>query len=85
MYGMLHFWCDFISPQFVLILNGLSESRMYDTYFVLQNPMSIESLSNMMIYFILTACANEQCNTSHLITGYYFLIDKLPPITLLSS
>ena len=77
MYGMLHFWCDFIVPTFVLILNGLFESCMFDTYIVLQNTVSVKSLSNMMSYFILTACANEQCNPDHPITGYSFLINKL--------
>ena len=39
--------------------------------------MFADSLSNRISSFILTACANEQCNYAHTITGYSFLLDKL--------
>ena len=59
MYGMSHFWCNFIIPLCVLILNGLSKCHIFDTYFGLHNTVSVESLYNMISSFILTAFANE--------------------------
>ena len=85
MYGLSQLWCDLISPQFVLILNVLSKSRMFDTYLGVQKNVSVEALSNKISSLILTICANEQCNTDHPITGYSFLIDKLLTIVILLS
>ena len=85
LYGMSHFQCDLISPQYVLILNGLSKSSMFDTYFGLQKTMSVDSLSNSISSFIFIACANKQCNTDHPITGYSLFLGKLIPLVILLS
>ena len=85
MYGMSHFWCNFISPWFVLILNGLSESNMFYMYFGSHKNVSIESMSNRISSFMLTTCTNEQFNPDHPINVFSFLLDKMLPIFLLSS
>ena len=71
MYGMLHFWCDLISPPLILILNTLSESRMFDVYFGLRNTVSVGKKSNSLSSFILAACPKEECNNAHIIAGSY--------------
>ena len=83
MYVMSHLWCDFISPPFLLILNLLSKSCMFDTHFGLQKTVSVESMSNRISSFVFMACANEQCNPEHPITGSSFLLDKLLLLMLL--
>ena len=85
MYGMSYFWCDFISPPFVLMLNGLSNYCMFNTYFGLQKTVSVESLSNRISSFIFAACMDEQCNPIQPITISSFLLDKMLPLVLLSS
>ena len=52
-------------PPFVEMLNGSSESRMFETYFGLQNTVSVESLSNKIRSLMFTVCANEQCSPDH--------------------
>ena len=76
-YGMSHLWCAFIIFTFVLMLNGLSESHMFEKYLVLQKTVTVKSLSNRIISFVFTDWANEQFNPYHPITISYFFIDKL--------
>ena len=85
MCGMSHFWCYFIGPPFVLMPNGLSKSCMFDTYFELQKTVSVESLPNRIISFMLTSCANEQFSPAQKITRYSLLLDKILPLVFLSS
>ena len=60
-YGISHFWCNFIRPKFLLMLNGLSKSCMFDTYFGWQKTMSAEYLSNGISFFVFVASMNKHC------------------------
>ena len=76
-YGMLDFCWNLIWTPIVLILNGLSNYRMFNTYFLFQKTLSVESLSNRISSFILTVFGNEQCNPAHTITTSSFFIEQL--------
>ena len=58
------------------MLNRISESCMFDTYFGLQKIVSVELLSNSISSFIFAACMNEQCNHAQPITRSSFLLWK---------
>ena len=82
---MSHFWCGFICPPFVLMINRASKSCLFNTYFGFQNTVSVDSLFNMISYFIFSVFMNEQYNPSQQINGSSFSLDKMFLLVLLSS